>query len=88
LDQLVPGWATSEVMLGSKQLKKALKAGDALVKKGLERLADGLGAALANVLVTTGCDKVTLLYWIIYFLCLFEMRFTGYLCVMVLLQFA
>jgi hypothetical protein len=58
LDQLVPGWATSEVMLGSKQLKKALKAGDTLVKKGLERLADGLGAALANVLVTTGCDKV------------------------------
>jgi predicted NBD/HSP70 family sugar kinase len=45
------------VLLFVQVLKKACKS-DVLVDKALKRAADALGAGVANVITTTGCDTV------------------------------
>ena len=55
LDVAAPNWRTE--MVGAKSLKKAAKSSP-LTKKALSRAADALGAAAANVLTTTGCERV------------------------------
>jgi predicted NBD/HSP70 family sugar kinase len=55
LDKKLPGWRESGAeMPGSKLLRKCVKRNDALVCAAIATAANALGAAIANVLTTTG----------------------------------
>lgn len=61
LDTLSPGWREEGGQVpGSKVLKKCVRKGDVLVCRGLTRMANALGAGVANILTTSGADCVVL----------------------------